>query len=60
MGREAARAARLTDDVPSVLVARFDKSSEVTPIVRAAAEAEIVYVPLLQVPPAGRNTLQLY
>jgi tRNA A-37 threonylcarbamoyl transferase component Bud32 len=46
--------------VSSVLVARFEVRSAVAPIVRAALEIDIVYVPLAQAPPSGRQVLQLF
>jgi hypothetical protein len=46
--------------VPSVLVARFEQRSEVAPILRAAVDADIVYIALAQAPPAGKNLLELY
>ncbi len=49
-----------TYDVSAVLVARFERRSEVTPVVRAALEGDIVYVPLKERPPPGRQTLQLW
>jgi serine/threonine-protein kinase len=46
--------------VSSVLVARFERRSEVAPVVRAALDVDIVYVALPAPPPAGRQTLQLF
>jgi tRNA A-37 threonylcarbamoyl transferase component Bud32 len=39
---------------------RFEKRSELAPVVRAAIDVDIVYVRLPEAPPAGRNTLHLY
>ncbi len=39
---------------------RFEGRSGLSPIVRAALDVDIVYVPLSQPPPGGRNTLQLF
>jgi len=47
-------------EVASVLVARFENRAQITPIVRAAIDGDIVYVALPMGPPSGRNTLQLY
>jgi tRNA A-37 threonylcarbamoyl transferase component Bud32 len=45
---------------PPVLVARFERRSELAPIVRAALDVDIVYVALPSPPAAGRHTLQLW
>ena len=44
----------------SVLVARFESGQEIGPIARAALDVDIVYVALVESPPSGRHTLQLY
>jgi tRNA A-37 threonylcarbamoyl transferase component Bud32 len=46
--------------VPAVLIARFDVSSQIAPLVKAALSGEIVYVALAEPPPGGRNVLQLF
>ncbi len=43
-----------------VLVAHFERRSELAPIVRAALEVDIVYVSLPEKPAGGRHTLQLW
>jgi serine/threonine-protein kinase len=45
---------------PPILVARFDRRSELAPIVRAALDVDIVYVPLEAAPAHGKHTLQLW
>ncbi len=45
---------------PPVLVTRFERRSELTAIVRAALDVDIVYVPLAEAPPYGRHTLELW
>jgi len=49
----------LADQVATVLLVRFDRRSDLAPIVRAALEGEVVYLALPSPPPPGRHTLQL-
>jgi serine/threonine-protein kinase len=50
---------RVVAETPAIL-ARFTRRSDAEPVLRAAIEGDIVYVPLAAPPPAGRHTLQLW
>jgi len=46
--------------VAAVIVARYERRSDVAPLVEAALDGEIAYVPLPATPAAGRQTLQVW
>lgn len=46
--------------VAAVIVARYERRSDVAPLVKAALDGDIAYVTLTAPPPAGRQTLQVW